>query len=1097
MKLQNLALVIAILFSINTFAQQNPEVINANEQIQKGLKLYEEQKYEEALVEYQKISENDTAYVTSIVEQILAYYQLKQYDKGVEAGKKALSHQLDLSPELFINIGSCYDNLNKYEEAVKIYDQGIKIFPVNNLLFFNKAYSLSNLKKYKESLDCYIKSAQLNPFHGRTHYMLGKIAMNEGKTTLAILAFQTFIIIDPNSSFANDAIVCINDMATSKYKEKIKPNNVDITDGDDFSEIDILLENYIALDKKYKIDSKLEFPFVKQSHLVFEKLPENPDTKGFWYKMYVPFYKQLLKDGKFDVFAHYMLIPSGNEYHKKLVEKNRPRFNPYIEWVKTVWDDKHREIELNFNGKTQNVVVYRVNRRFAISSVGTFNADKTNIVGYSEGYHASGKLKLKGNLNNEGKRDGEWIWYLENGNLNSKELYVNNQVVSYEDFNKMGIISTNIPYKDGKINGIAYAYSKFGSKQKLITFATGVRDGNYEEYYPNGQIAGKGTNKNGKYNGKYQTFYDSGELESEVNLIDGLKEGEEILYHRNGKIMQKVKYIKGKYDGEFLKYFDNGQISQTFNYLNGNQVGKNISYYRNGVIEETSETDENGKITGFSKEYDIDGKIYREFEFKKGEIIAYKYYNKKGEIIKQDLKKSGDFQFEGYHTNGALLNNGVWRNDSKQGEWKYYNKYGKLEAIENYANGTTEGEYKSYFVNGKIDKQYQNKEGEVDGYYIEFHKDGNIYSEGNYSKGEQVGKWFYYHQNKNISNEQFYINGELHGTQKFYSIDGKLRESNEHYNGIILNSKNYDTLGNIIDSIGYKNASGKLQYHFSKNGALKIDANVEFGNYVGDYISYHPNGKLNTKGQYFNGNKNGVWTWYTWNGNISSTGSYNYDNETGTWKYFYEDGKIKTTTEYLNGSKNGKQTWYFENGAKETEKEYLDDDLEGLAVFYTQDGQIEHKRMYLHNQFLSYSYFEPSGNEKTIEIKPGKNDVKIYYKNGQLAREFTLVDGQYQGEYKEYFQDGKVKEITNYLDNDLINENLIYFSNGKLKEKNNYYFDELNGQREIYYEDGKLKTKSNFIIGKLHGKTYHYDKTGKLKTVLNYQNDVLVDIKEF
>ena len=135
-----------------TYSQVKPEIINSGEILKKGYEFYEKEKYEEAITEFKKIPENDTNYYNSIVEQVLTYYQLKKYNEGVEIGQKGLKCKLDLSPEIFMNIGACLDMLEKYSDAVKLYDEGLKIFPLNNKIWYNKGFSYSKLEKYKEFL---------------------------------------------------------------------------------------------------------------------------------------------------------------------------------------------------------------------------------------------------------------------------------------------------------------------------------------------------------------------------------------------------------------------------------------------------------------------------------------------------------------------------------------------------------------------------------------------------------------------------------------------------------------------------------------------------------------------------------------------------------------------------------------------------------------------------------------------------------------------------------------------------------------------------------------------------------------------------------
>jgi len=1094
MKVKFSLLILFCLIGYFSYGQDKPEIINSSDKLKKGYDYYQDEKYDEALIEFQKIPENDTSYYDAIVEQVLCYYQLKKFEEGIAIGKKALAMNLYLSPEIFTDIGCCYDNLEKYQESVNIYDAGIKIFPRANTLYYNKGFSLSKLEKYKESFACYQKAVQLNPFHSSSHYSLGILAMNEGKTSLALLAFSTYILLNPESQQANNALGCISEMVTSKYEEVIKPKGVDITDGDDYSDIDMLITNYVALNKKYKVPTKINISLVKQLYLLFEKLPENPENKGFWYRTYVPFYKQLLKDNKFDQFATYLLQASNNETHKKIVEKNKARLTAFVDWLKNAWDDQHRQIEADFNGKVQKVDVFRANNRFALSSMGTLNTEKTSYVGYTEFYHPNGRIKAKGTFNKDGKKEGEWIFYYDNGNLKTREVNDNGNLTNFKMFSYLGIIHSDIPYKNDKIEGEGIGYTDEGAKDKSINFRNNVKEGKYEEYYKNGQISFTGNYKEGKMDGPVKTYYMSGELKSEVNYVNGEKENLQTNYYRDGKISEKANFSKGLLQGNYVSYFENGKISDSIKYLNDKPVGKSVLYFENGVISVTSDFDESGKLNGVRKEYDTDGKIYNELEYRKGEIIGYKYYNKKGEIVKQDNKKSGTFDFESYYSTGMKNSSGKYGKENKQGEWKYYDRNGNLESSSHYTDGKGEGESKVYFPSGKIKRVFQNKNGLAEGYNVEYYKNGNISSHGNYLNDNFEGYWASYNPDKSLSTENFFIEGLKNGVQKSYTVTGKIVETEDFYKGVLMSSVSYDTLGNAIDSAMFTNACGKKLYHFYKNGPVKSEMNIAYNMINGDYLSYFPNGKIEVKGQFFYGEKNGEWTWYYYDGSIFTKGVYKYGKMDGTWDYYNEDGKIFHKVIYKEGERDGTDITYYDNGKPEYEAALVDGILEGERKFYSPDGQLEHKRYYLHGQLLSYTTFDASGKEKTVDLENETGELKVLYKNGKIARQFTLNKGLFQGELKRYYPTGQLYETANYIDDDMNGDNIVYYPNGQIKEKSNYVDGELNGLSLEYYPDGKLKETVNYISGIKNGKCRKYDKNGKLLVVLTYYENDVYDI---
>lgn len=57
--------------------------------------------------------------------------------------------------------GSCLHFLHKYDEAIKCYDEGIKIDPKDIYCWYNKGHSLSGLKKYDDAIVCFDKALTL------------------------------------------------------------------------------------------------------------------------------------------------------------------------------------------------------------------------------------------------------------------------------------------------------------------------------------------------------------------------------------------------------------------------------------------------------------------------------------------------------------------------------------------------------------------------------------------------------------------------------------------------------------------------------------------------------------------------------------------------------------------------------------------------------------------------------------------------------------------------------------------------------------------------------------------------------------------------
>ena len=101
----------------------------------------------------------------------------------------------------------------------------------------------------------------------------------------------------------------------------------------------------------------------------------------------------------------------------------------------------------------------------------------------------------------EGKKDGKWFTYHENGQLDSKGNW-----------------------KDGKKDGFWEGYYSSGQLMSKGNWKDGKKDGFWEGYHENGQLMSKGNWNDGKKDGLREYFKNDGSLDS----IETWKDGERI-----------------------------------------------------------------------------------------------------------------------------------------------------------------------------------------------------------------------------------------------------------------------------------------------------------------------------------------------------------------------------------------------------------------------------------------------------------------------------------------------------------------------------------------------------------------------------------------
>ena len=101
-------------------------------------------------------------------------------------------------------------------------------------------------------------------------------------------------------------------------------------------------------------------------------------------------------------------------------------------------------------------------------------------------------------------------------------------------------------FKNGKREGAWVSYHDDGQLESKGNYKNGMREGAWVGYWGNGQLKYSGNNTNGKNEGAWVYYYNNGRLSSKGKYKNGEFEGEWIFYHENGQLNYKRSYKNGK-----------------------------------------------------------------------------------------------------------------------------------------------------------------------------------------------------------------------------------------------------------------------------------------------------------------------------------------------------------------------------------------------------------------------------------------------------------------------------------------------------------------------------------------------------------------------
>jgi tetratricopeptide (TPR) repeat protein len=130
----------------------------------KGLDLYFDHKYDEAIKAFDKAIEIDPQSSTLWDAKGLALDKLNKHDEAIKSYDKAIEINSHDS-KTWNNKGEALSRLNKDNEAIQAFDKAIEIDPKNSLAWKNKVEVLVYLNKFDEVKQTYKKATEINPQH--------------------------------------------------------------------------------------------------------------------------------------------------------------------------------------------------------------------------------------------------------------------------------------------------------------------------------------------------------------------------------------------------------------------------------------------------------------------------------------------------------------------------------------------------------------------------------------------------------------------------------------------------------------------------------------------------------------------------------------------------------------------------------------------------------------------------------------------------------------------------------------------------------------------------------------------------------------------
>ncbi|CAD0004243.1 tetratricopeptide repeat protein [Flavobacterium salmonis] len=339
MKVKTLLL---FLFFSATYAQNKAE---AEKLVDEGIELHDKGDYDGAIAKYSKALEIDKDNLLALTEKAMSLNTSGKYDESIQVAKHTIStHPKEDLSTVYVSYANSLDHLHKLDEALKIYDEGIKKFPDYHQLYFNKGVCYANSNKYGEAVDCLQKALLVNPNHAGSLNAIGIMEMSSNRIP-AILAFSRFLIVEPQTSRAKKNLESLQNLLMQGVKQSDEKITISINSDmladpkgkkkeNDFSQTDLILSMAAGLDFDKKNTAKTDVEkFIGKFETICASLDETKKgNSGFYWQNLAPYFIEMKEKKLIEPFAYIAFASSGKEDVSKWLKQNQAELEKFYTW---------------------------------------------------------------------------------------------------------------------------------------------------------------------------------------------------------------------------------------------------------------------------------------------------------------------------------------------------------------------------------------------------------------------------------------------------------------------------------------------------------------------------------------------------------------------------------------------------------------------------------------------------------------------------------------------------------------------------------------------------------------------------------------------
>jgi Tfp pilus assembly protein PilF len=145
-----------------------------------GLALMRAGKYEEAILEFQRVLELNPKHGGAYLNLGITYLRQGKFEEAIQALKKSMALSPRLTPEIYTNLGVIYGKQGRVEEAIHAYQKAIEARPHNSAAYYNLGDIYAKQGDVDRAISCFEGAVKFTPEFYKAHYYLAGLYEKKG-----------------------------------------------------------------------------------------------------------------------------------------------------------------------------------------------------------------------------------------------------------------------------------------------------------------------------------------------------------------------------------------------------------------------------------------------------------------------------------------------------------------------------------------------------------------------------------------------------------------------------------------------------------------------------------------------------------------------------------------------------------------------------------------------------------------------------------------------------------------------------------------------------------------------------------------------------